>query len=377
MEEFQKIAPLEKSTDIYKIIIPLEVEKKIRYLCNKISQVEWSGTLFYTYSGSFEDNDLEIKCVDIFPMDIGSSTYTEFDMSPDVIAYMTDHPELLDCQMGLIHSHNSMATFFSGTDTNTLAEEGNDRNHFVSLIVNNKGTYTAAITRKLSIKKVIDSHYTYKSFGDIERAGKKTVEISEEVIMYNYLDIIKEGDTTESFKEIEERLEVIKKNKANIPAKPPISTYFDKFSDYKDNWNKKDKSVKQATLFDNEFMESEPPRKLTSHIKIESSVVNSITLQLITGSIAIADSSRIDPVIWTRQMSSLFDKRFGNSMALFDLWAETMVEFILVNFVPDEYSFLEDEYTLKLAQAVYVNIDKLPKNKYIESIKSALTLWMK
>ena len=36
-------------------------------------------------------------------MDIGSQAYTEFDMSPDVIAYMTDHPELLDCQMGLIH----------------------------------------------------------------------------------------------------------------------------------------------------------------------------------------------------------------------------------------------------------------------------------
>lgn len=106
MEECQKmkkIAPLEKSTDTYKLIIPLEVEQKIRYICNKISQVEWSGTLFYTYSGSFEDNTLEIKCVDIFPMDIGSSTYTEFDMSPDVIAYMTDHPELLDCQMGLIH----------------------------------------------------------------------------------------------------------------------------------------------------------------------------------------------------------------------------------------------------------------------------------
>lgn len=270
-----------------------------------------------------------------------------------------------------------MATFFSGTDTNTLAEEGNDRNHFVSLIVNNEGTYTAAITRRLSIKKVIDSSYAYKSFGDIEKTGKKTVEINEEVIMYNYLDVIKEGKTIETFKEMEERLEVIKKNKASIPAKTPISTYFDKFSDYKDNWGKKGESVKQDTLFDELFIESEPPRKLTDHIEIESSVVNSITLQLITGSITIADSSRIDPVIWTRQMSSLFDKRFGNSMALFELWAETMIEFVLVNFIPDEYSLLGDEYILKLAQAVYANIDKLPKNKYIESIKNVLTLWMK
>lgn len=99
----KNLISLEKHTDTYKLVIPADVEKKIRHLCNKISQVEWSGTLFYTHSGSYEDGNLEIRCVDIFPMDIGSSTYTEFDMSPDVIAYMTDHPGLLDCQMGLIH----------------------------------------------------------------------------------------------------------------------------------------------------------------------------------------------------------------------------------------------------------------------------------
>ena len=36
-------------------------------------------------------------------MDLGTQAYTEFDMNPDVIAYMTAHSELLDCQMGLIH----------------------------------------------------------------------------------------------------------------------------------------------------------------------------------------------------------------------------------------------------------------------------------
>lgn len=99
----KKIISLEKRTNTYKLVIPADVEKKIRHLCNKISNVEWSGTLFYTYSGSYEEGTLEIRCVDIFPMDIGSQAYTEFDMSPDVVAYMTDHPELLDCQMGLIH----------------------------------------------------------------------------------------------------------------------------------------------------------------------------------------------------------------------------------------------------------------------------------
>ena len=93
----------------YKLFIPTKVEQKIRFICQKIWNTEWSGALFFTYEGSFEDNNLVIKCEDIYVMDIGTQAYTEFDMNPDVIAYMTEHPELLDCQMGLIHSHNNMA----------------------------------------------------------------------------------------------------------------------------------------------------------------------------------------------------------------------------------------------------------------------------
>lgn len=93
----------------YKLIIPSEVENKIRYACQKSWNTEWSGTLFFTHEGSFENNDLIIKCVDIYIMDVGTQAYTEFDMNPDVISYMCDNPDLLDCQMGLIHSHNNMS----------------------------------------------------------------------------------------------------------------------------------------------------------------------------------------------------------------------------------------------------------------------------
>lgn len=385
----KKALSLEKHTDTYKLVIPADVEKKIRHLCNRISQVEWSGTLFYTHSGSYEEGTLEIRCVDIFPMDIGSQAYTEFDMSPDVIAYMTDHPELLDCQMGLIHSHNNMATFFSGTDTGTLREEGNDRNHFVSLIVNNAGTYTAAITRRLTEKRVINTTFTYRTFDDVEKTGTRTVEVEEEVIAYNMLNIIKEGEVTEPFLEIDERLEAIKKSKAKVVAtKTPLSTtsYHGGLPftppTYQGNSKEVSKVARQGSLFDEEFMESEPPRKVEqiadpNELTIEASVVKSITLQLITGSIAIADASRIDPVKWAGQMTKLFDKRFGNDRGLFELWAETMVEFVVTNFVPDEFAPFEDEYISELCQAVYMTLDKLPMNKYIKSIQDALVVWMK
>ena len=47
-----------------------------------------------------------------------------------------------------------------------LKEEGIDRNHFVSLIVNNAGTYTAAITRKVTSQKIGKNNFSYPTFDD-------------------------------------------------------------------------------------------------------------------------------------------------------------------------------------------------------------------
>lgn len=282
-----------------------------------------------------------------------------------------------------------MATFFSGTDLSTLREEGNDRNHFVSLIVNNAGTYTAAITRRLREKRVINTTFTYRTFDDVEKTGTRSVEVEEEVIAYNMLNIIKEGEVIEPFLEIDERLEAIKKSKAKeTPTKAPLSTtsYHGGLPftppTYQGNSKEVSKVARQGSLFDEEFMESELPRKVEqsadpNELTIDASIVKSITLQLITGSIAITDESKIDPVKWAGQMVKLFDKRFEKDMCLFGLWAETMVEFVITNFVPDEFAPFEDEYISELCQAVYMTLEKLPQNKYIKSIQDALVLWMK
>lgn len=368
MENLQ-IPQLKKCENLFKLIIPCNVEQKIRHLCNKISTVEWSGTLFYTVSGTYEDNNLEIRCVDIFPMDIGSSAYTEFDMSPDVIAYMADHPELLDCQIGLIHSHNNMATFFSGTDLSTLQEEGRDRNHFVSLIVNNEGTYTAAITRKIVSKDNIISNYSYKSFGDIVKTGKLSREITNEVIEYNPLTIIKEGEVENPFLEINERLNTIKETKANKASKTP--------------WNnfkvKEDSKITPPTLFDS--YELFPKQKREPSLDpnddyISDNDIKTIVLQLITGSIVISDTSKIDPVKWAPKMVGLFSNRFKNDDS-FELWAWTMIDFIVTNSVPPKYEQYSDTYIIDLCSEVYDALNELPQNKYIKIIQNTLLLWMK
>lgn len=90
-------------SSIFKLVVPEKVEEKIRYLIRKFPHTEWSGVLFYTHQGTFEDNNLLITCEDIFPMDLGTTGWTEFKMNEDVTAYMADNIELFDCDMGLVH----------------------------------------------------------------------------------------------------------------------------------------------------------------------------------------------------------------------------------------------------------------------------------
>lgn len=100
----KKLLPLRAGAYTFKLIIPEEVEAKIRHLCSVIHDVEWSGTLFYRYKGSMNDGSFEATCVDLFVMDIGTSAYTEFNDSADIITYRVEHDLLHpDIQEGLIH----------------------------------------------------------------------------------------------------------------------------------------------------------------------------------------------------------------------------------------------------------------------------------
>ena len=101
--EKKQLPPLIKQSSTYKLFVPRKVEEKIRYLIRKFPHTEWSGVLFYRHTGSFEDNDLEIHCEDIYPMDLGSSGFTQFRMDETVAGYIADNIELFDCDVNLIH----------------------------------------------------------------------------------------------------------------------------------------------------------------------------------------------------------------------------------------------------------------------------------
>ena len=386
MEEKKEEKKLEliHQQSIYKMVIPQEVEKKIRLLCREIHSVEWSGVLFYKVSGSFEDKSLTITCVDLFQMDEGTGGYTEYDMSPDVSGYMVDHPELLDAGIyqGLIHSHNNMATFFSGTDTATLQSEGSDMNHFVSLIVNNAGKYTAGVTRKAKLKQTVNEEFTYPTWGDERVSGNRTFIVEKEYIQWFNLDIEIEGVCNDFETEMLERIKEIRTNKASsrkstINVRSPYisSNYGVPIGSYGSprgytipagpaNTTPIKKEVKQSTLFcdnDEEFMDYEK-------FKLSDEIVDWVVKQTITCSVIIPNSSNIDIEKWARSMDSLYKKRFTDKKE-FEAFASNFVDFVVTYTEdPEAAAFLDStEMAAVLAYQVKERLSSLPKNEWLDA----------
>lgn len=109
----KKEITLTENISTYKLIVPEDVEAKIRYMIGRYPSTEWSGVLFYTREGSFENNNLVITCKDIYPMDVGTTGWTQFKMTADVAGYMAENFELFECETGLVHSHHTMGKLFA------------------------------------------------------------------------------------------------------------------------------------------------------------------------------------------------------------------------------------------------------------------------
>jgi hypothetical protein len=133
-------------TEKIPLTIPLSFVQKVQYLCNKISTLEWSGVLFYTTKGDFERPEtFSIEVVDILPLDKGTGAFTSYQTDIRFINHLMDNPEKMELKIGHIHSHNTMATFFSGTDISELLDNSPAHNYYLSLITNNNLDFTAKV----------------------------------------------------------------------------------------------------------------------------------------------------------------------------------------------------------------------------------------
>lgn len=137
-------------------------ESKIRTACQQFPDREWSGAAFYKIayingknSTNASIDDIRLDVIDFCLQDVGSSVYTEYDLNSDTASYMADHIDTLaGAKVCLMHSHNRMKAFLSGTDMNTLHEQAAQCNNVLSIVVNNEGTYVAKFTQK---EKVIQA----------------------------------------------------------------------------------------------------------------------------------------------------------------------------------------------------------------------------
>jgi hypothetical protein len=370
--------------------VPAKVEEKIRYLQRKYPSTEWSGVLFTTHEGSFEDNNLVITCQDIYPMDLGNATFTEYKMDETVAGYIADNIELFNCDMGLVHSHHTMSTFFSGTDTNTLREEGNERNCFVSLIVNNAGTYNAAVTRKVKEKKEITTYFygkSYEFFGEGEvsisppyQAPTVQETVDEEYIEYFMLDIEKEDvnnplDYLDArFKEIEEKKKAQPSKQWTLPKWNTNDTESVWDKDYPKNTSLWLPKAKEPLLFNEEDVYDKEAETVWESNEEE---IHKCVVQMITCSF-IVDSKKIDLKQWvTRHMANKYAEIFIED-GMFDEWCDFVVDFLLDRYYA-QYGILSEDPDIFEAYTANAIKDELEQyidcagvTEYIETYIKAL-----
>ena len=385
-----------KKSKSYKLIVTQELEKQIRFLCDKLPRNEWSGTLFYTVEGSFKDDNLCIICKDFFLQDVGESTYTEFKNDVNLAGYMASH-ELWDCYTGLMHSHNNFSAFFSGTDINTLKEEGAESNHFVSLIVNNAGVYAAAITRKVNAVSVGTNVLTYNTFNNVAVDNEpERFEEESSYIEYYPLEITREEVPVIPKSELELRLEEVQKSSNSYVNRKTYTSYQLPIERYKSDIIKKpeEKTYAHPYLFSDEEMgtvkeekkeEKEEENYLDPSIAydedhINPTILNNTVMQIITGDIFSIYKQNVDLNKWASNMEKLYSKRFENQVSEYDsfqYWVDSYLEFLENEMLDDDlFSKGRDYMDAIWAYDVITKLEEFPKNKYMDIFIESLERWL-
>lgn len=370
--------------DIYKLIIPEEVQRKIKMWCSVSPSTEWSGTLFYRYTGTFEGKDLVITIADFLVSDIGTSTYTEYDVKPEIISYMLDN-NLLDCKCGLIHSHQNFSTFFSGTDTSTLQSEGVDTPHFVSLIVNNNGPYCAKITRRVTEKIAGTVEIEYPTFDDGKVTSSEDCRQTTSTHLEAFkLDIEIEGDIDNSLRnEVEARykeLTAVKKRQT------PSSYYGSSHGEYGGSY----KGATSVPSFQSKAEEDKEEKKektlvcngdykdLDDTPHIPDNMLKALVGQILYGSITMSAESydKLNKKEWlSTNMKKCFERKFGKGDAgikKYDYWASAYIDAILQ--AVEEPALLalgyDEEDIICIAASdirnTLISLDAERKNKYVD-----------
>lgn len=346
-------------------------------------------------------------------MDLGNATYTEFKMSEDVAAYMADNIELFDCENGLIHSHHTMSSTFSGTDMNTLQKEGNDTNCFVSLIVNTSGNYSAKITRRVHAKSEVTVKTLDKSYEFFGEGSKNLASDSSEVTKViektaiEYFDLtVERHEVPNSLEYLDARFDEIQKKKSSgdnpLFHENIMLTGNRKSDSFFDTWDREPYSSSsiQSSLSDTP-KDSSPVQHLTEN---DSSTINDVmscnwspdpkeihkaVVRLLTCSM-ILNPDKVDLKQWvTKQMVKVYKKIFGDdslhevktgASGAFCEWKDFITQFTMDYFdyssAPDSVMLDSDLAFYKVAEAICAELSQYLSNDYVRAYYEEFSLYL-
>ena len=197
-----------------------KIQEQIKYLCTKISEVEWSGIIFYTIEGDIENpEELVILPQEILPLDKGTAGFTKYEFGLPVINFMEKHGAMeKDWLIGHIHSHNNMAVFFSSTDQDELRDNAPNHRFYFSIIVNNRGDMEAkvAIHSSTEIEDENIEYFAVNAKGDKYTVTSEKLELSKE-LLYTYDCNIEREFNTEITEDFEDLVKNINSHVQTLP----------------------------------------------------------------------------------------------------------------------------------------------------------------
>ena len=190
LKKYQEHTLPENST----VILSNKLLDQINHLHKVVGKVEWSGVLVYkTVKGSIEDyKNFVVEAVEIIPMDVGTSGYTEYEIeSADEYVFKNLFERVMlddDLKIGHIHTHHDMDCYFSTTDMSELHENAPNHNYYLSLIVNFKDytKWRAKIAQIRTVKSKGSAVYSYKGTNG---AVEEKVSLDEEKETLSMIDL--------------------------------------------------------------------------------------------------------------------------------------------------------------------------------------------
>jgi len=188
------------SSEKGKLTISTELEKQINFLHAHCGAKEWSGVLLYKIDkGDLDDiSSLEITALCMYPMDIGTPGYTEYNFNEDNILDMHDYyPQIMKDKWreGHIHTHHNMKAYFSGTDEEELTDNTPNHAYYLSLIVNFAKNYVARLCVVGERKLEGNSHVSFKNVSGDDTYSRTEISSKKEVVYCIDMEIEKEEDS--------------------------------------------------------------------------------------------------------------------------------------------------------------------------------------